>query len=112
MFALAELQRRGQLCITAMADTVENLILDLLEWTARKERTYRETMDAWRTSCPGLRVWEDATGRGLVETTFTNGSSMVRVTQAGFDLLQKRGRAVSNNYGRSGVLEVSLELGT
>ena len=29
-----------------MTDTVENLILDLLEWVERKERTYEETMDA------------------------------------------------------------------
>jgi len=46
-----------------MIDTVENLILDLVEWVARKKRTYRETMDAWRTSCPRLPVWEDATDR-------------------------------------------------
>jgi len=37
-----------------MSDTVENLILDLLEWLDRKERTYQETMDARRTSCPRL----------------------------------------------------------
>jgi hypothetical protein len=30
-----------------MTDTVENLILDLVEWVGRKERTYQETMDAW-----------------------------------------------------------------
>ena len=53
-----------------MTDTVENLILDLVEWVGRKERTYQETMDAWRTSCPKLPVWEDATERGLVETAF------------------------------------------
>lgn len=46
-----------------MPDTVENLILDLLEWVGRKERTYQETMDAWRTSCPRLPVWEDANPR-------------------------------------------------
>jgi hypothetical protein len=27
----------------AVSDTVENLILDLVEWVERKERTYRET---------------------------------------------------------------------
>ena len=37
-----------------MNDTVENLILDLLEWVERKERTYRDTMEEWRTSCPRL----------------------------------------------------------
>ena len=73
-----------------MADTVENLILDLIEWVARQERTYRETMDAWRTSCPRLPVWEDATGRGLVETTLTDGRSLVRVTRAGLDYLKER----------------------
>jgi len=36
------------------------LIVDLLRWLDARERTYRETMDAWRTSCPRLPVWEDA----------------------------------------------------
>jgi hypothetical protein len=73
-----------------MADTVENLILDLLEWVGRRERTYKETMDAWRTSCPRFPVWEDATDRGLVETTHTPDCSIVRVTPAGFALLKER----------------------
>jgi hypothetical protein len=73
-----------------MTNTVENLILDLVEWVGRKERTYRETMDAWRTSCPRLPVWEDATDRGLVETVFTNGRSLVRVTAAGFYFLKEK----------------------
>lgn len=75
-----------------MTDTVENLILDLVEWVGRRERTYHETMDAWRTSCPRLPVWEDATSRGLVETTFSNGLSLVRVTAAGLDLLKEKRR--------------------
>ena len=73
-----------------MTDTVENLILDLVEWVARKERTYRETMDAWRTSCPKLPVWEDATSRGFVETKFANRRSLVHVTQAGLDFLKQK----------------------
>ena len=73
-----------------MTDIVETLILDLVEWVGRKERTYGETMDAWRTSCPRLPVWEDATDRGLVETVFTNGRSRVRVTAAGFQLLKEK----------------------
>jgi hypothetical protein len=73
-----------------MADTVENLILDLIEWVARQERTYRETMDAWRTSCPRLPVWEDATGRGLVETTLADGRLLVKVTQTGFVFLKEQ----------------------
>jgi hypothetical protein len=73
-----------------MTDTVENLMLDLVEWTARKERTYQETMDAWRTSCPRLPVWEDATDRGFVETAFVNGRSLVRTTRAGFEFLREK----------------------
>ena len=72
-----------------MSDTVENLILDLVEWVARTERTYCETMDAWRTSCPRLTVWEDASGRGLVETTSVNGVRLVRVTPAGLAFLNE-----------------------
>jgi hypothetical protein len=44
-----------------MPDTVENLILDLVAWVGRRERTYEETMEAWRTSCPRFPVWEDST---------------------------------------------------
>ena len=80
--------------MASMTDSVENLILDLLEWVGRKERTYPETMDAWRTSCPRFPIWEDATDRGLVETASANGHSLVRVTPAGLALLkEKRPRA-------------------
>jgi DNA-binding PadR family transcriptional regulator len=73
-----------------MSDTVENLILDLVEWVARKERTYQETMDAWRTSCPRLPVWEDANERGLVETAWADGRSLVRATPAGLEHLKRQ----------------------
>lgn len=42
------------------------LVIQLLEWVEARPRTYAETMDAWRTSCPRLPVWEDATDHGLV----------------------------------------------
>ncbi len=35
-------------------------MIQFLEWVASRPRTYAETMDAWRTSCPRLSVWEDA----------------------------------------------------
>lgn len=50
-----------------MSETVDNLILDLLEWIGPGERPYVETMEAWRTSCPRLPVWEDATDLGFIE---------------------------------------------
>ena len=74
-----------------MADIVlETLILDLLQWLAKRDRSYVETMDAWRTSCPRLPIWEDATERGFVETVFVCGRSLVRVTPAGFEFLKKK----------------------
>jgi hypothetical protein len=78
--------------VTPMNDTIENLILDLLEWVGRQPRTYQETMDAWRTSCPRLPVWEDANDRSLVETTPANGHSLVRLTPDGLALLKKHQR--------------------
>jgi len=71
-----------------VADTVESLILDLLEWVALRERTYEETIDAWRTSCPRLPVWEDANDRGLIAAERDNGRLLIRVTAAGLDFLQ------------------------
>jgi hypothetical protein len=72
-----------------MSQTVETLILDLLEWLAARERSYRETMDAWRTSCPRLTVWEDANERGLVCVRDREGFSLVEVTLTGLELLRK-----------------------
>jgi hypothetical protein len=85
-----------------MTDTVENLILDLVEWVGWKQRTYQETMDAWRTSCPSLPVWEDATERGLVETFPLNGRLLVRATSAGVAFLKgKRPHAYEELQQRS-----------
>jgi hypothetical protein len=75
-------------------EATESLILDLLEWVAHKERTYRETMNAWRTSCPRLPVWEDATDRGLVETGPAMANAVVRLTPAGRNLLKEKRRSV------------------
>jgi hypothetical protein len=73
--------------------TVENLILDLLEWIRARDRSYEEVMEAWRTSCPRLPVWEDASDRGFVTREFVNGRSMVRVSSSGLALLEQRRRS-------------------
>jgi len=76
-----------------MVDTVvESLILDLLDWLTERNRTYDEAIEAWRTSCPKLPVWEDATDRGLVAIEVVNGTSIVRVTPPGLTLLSQRKR--------------------
>jgi D-3-phosphoglycerate dehydrogenase / 2-oxoglutarate reductase len=76
-----------------MTDTVvEAFILDLLEWLAARDRSYDEVMEAWRTSCPKLPVWEDANARGLIAMANPDGRCVVRVTPSGLALLQHRRR--------------------
>jgi hypothetical protein len=73
-----------------MTDLVESLILDLVEWVEFKERTYKEALDSWHTSCPRLPVWEDALERGLLERVVRNGRSLLRATTAGLALLREK----------------------
>ena len=49
------------------ATAPEALTLQLLEWVAARPRMYDEALEAWRTSCPRLSVWEDAVIGGFVE---------------------------------------------
>ncbi len=73
-----------------MADTVvESLILDLLEWLVARERSYGEVMDAWRTSCPKLPVWEDANERGFVAIERGGERSLVIITESGRAFLEQ-----------------------
>jgi hypothetical protein len=40
-------------------------------------------MDAWRTSCPRLPVWEDAIDHGLIKCVENGAGLQVTVTDAG-----------------------------
>ena len=65
----------------------EPLILDMLQWIAAEQRSYADVMDAWRTSCPRLTIWEDAVDRDLVERQ----GGIVSVTPKGqIELLKRR----------------------
>ena len=46
---------------TSSSATVENLIINLLEWIGTEPRAYAEVLEAWQTSCPRFPVWEDET---------------------------------------------------
>ncbi len=75
---------------TAMPDTVEALVLDLLEWVGHGERPYAEVLEAWRTSCPRLPVWEDATDGGFIERRHVPGRGpVISVSAAGKKHLRK-----------------------
>lgn len=76
---------------------IENkaLVLDLVEWVAQKPRPYAEVMEAWRTSCPRLPIWEDAVDLGLVACSMAPGrGTMVGVTPSGEALLRAEGRVL------------------
>jgi hypothetical protein len=82
---------RNQRTLQAVSETVDSLILDLLEWIGPGERPYTETMEAWRTSCPRLPVWEDATDLGFIERHREPGRpAVVAVSAAGTEHLRGR----------------------
>jgi len=81
---------------------VEALILDLLESLAVRDRSYEEVMDAWRTSCPKLPIWEEANQRGLLEQEDAGGRSVVRISPSGRALLERR------RFSRNGVTARSI----
>ena len=73
-----------------MPSTLDPLILDLLEWIGPMSRPYPEVMDAWRTSCPQLPVWEEANERGFIERHQEPGRGhCVSVSESGADHLRK-----------------------
>jgi D-3-phosphoglycerate dehydrogenase len=76
---------------------VDALIVDLLEWLASRDRTYREVIDVWRTSCPKLPVWEDANDRGFVVKQNVDGREIIKLTAAGSNFLQRRGASRTNS---------------
>lgn len=73
-----------------MSPIIAPLVLDLVEWVARQPRSYAEVMEAWRTSCPRLDVWEEAVDQGLLVR-----AEPVRVTPRGLRLLSEAGRGVT-----------------
>jgi hypothetical protein len=73
-----------------VADTVDSLILDLLEWLGPGSRPYREVLEAWATSCPRFPVWEDATDRGFIARHRAPGrGALVSVSAAGAEHLRR-----------------------
>ena len=72
-----------------MPDAVSPLLLQFLAWVAARPRTYEEAMDAWRSSCPRLTVWDDAVLDGFIqiESAGALSQSPVTLTPKGKDIL-------------------------
>jgi hypothetical protein len=67
--------------------SVEALLRDFLLWVEREPRTYQDVMDAWRSTCPRLTVWEDALIAGYVELEQGSAPQRVMLTPRGLDRL-------------------------
>jgi hypothetical protein len=78
-------QKRHQLGST-WVPIIDALTLQRLGWLAEHPRSYPETIDAWKSSCPRLTVWEDAIAEGLVRV---EGQHVV-LTAAGEEFLPAR----------------------
>ncbi|HET7526599.1 MAG TPA: 3-phosphoglycerate dehydrogenase [Burkholderiaceae bacterium] len=79
-----------------MTDPVDALIIDLLEWVGPRPRPYAEVLDAWRTSCPRLPVWEEANARGYLEHRHDEGrAAMVLLSAAGRAHLARQRQAAA-----------------
>jgi hypothetical protein len=78
-----------------MAETTDPLVLDLVEWIAREPRLYSEVIEAWRTSCPRLTIWEDAVDRGYVARQSVAGIGVrVAITAGGEQFLRDNARTI------------------
>jgi len=62
------------------------LTLQMLAWIDERPRTYEETMEAWKTSCPRLSIYEDALSDGLIGVA-TGG---ITLTEIGKKLLERQ----------------------
>jgi hypothetical protein len=71
-----------------MTQPLNALTVQLLEWISNHPRTYAEALDAWRTSCPRLSIWEDACIDGLIDCD--PGSQIVSVSPKGILSLRQR----------------------
>jgi hypothetical protein len=80
-----------------VSEPVDSLILDLLTWIRAEPRPYAEVMDAWRTSCPQLPVWEEANERGfIIRRRVPPGGVIVSLSAAGArHLREHRGLVVA-----------------
>ncbi|KAI1691538.1 hypothetical protein DDE05_21450 [Streptomyces cavourensis] len=82
--------------LEASASQLGNLAQFLI-WVSEHPRTYADIMDAWRTSCPRLSAWEDATANGLIDLTrgHASGPAVAVLTPKGRAWLDAREKSAA-----------------
>ena len=80
-----------------MPDPARALTLQFLAWVDESPRTYAQAMEAWRSTCPRLSIWEDAILDGLVAFAggATRNQSRVTLTAKGRALLRQENTPVT-----------------
>ncbi len=76
-----------------MSNALDLLTLQFLAWVGERRRSYAEAMEAWRTSCPRMPVWENAVDDELVRLTQGKDGALVELTQKGWAMLDDRAGA-------------------
>ena len=85
----------------------EPLVADFLEWIFSQPRPYTEVMEAWRTSCPRLTIWEDSLDAKFVRLDRSSRSSetAVCITERGSQFLRSQGRLSDDQRGTNRLLQ-------
>ena len=73
------------------ADPARALMLQFLGWVAERPRSRSEVMEAWRSTCPRLTIWEDAIIEGLVRID-PKSQTLVVLTEPGRAMLLEASR--------------------
>ncbi len=76
------------------------IMIQFLAWVADRPRNYAQAMEAWRSSCPRLSVWEDAIVEGLIRID-SNADRSVRLTPRGSAALARVQPKTSARSGRA-----------
>jgi len=86
-----------------MSNPADALTDQFLAWVADGGRSYGEVMEAWRTSCPRLSIWEDALGDGFVQIRNRPGGTreqaLVTITEHGLARLRSRAEPLRARAG-------------
>jgi hypothetical protein len=78
--------------------SISLLTVQFLTWLADRPRTYADVMEAWRSTCPRISVWEDSFTAGLVRCE-GGGRRAVSLTPRGRTVLEQSAAAAPTKGG-------------
>jgi hypothetical protein len=86
------------------------IMIQFLAWVSDRPRNYALAMEAWRSSCPRLSVWEDAIIEGLVRIE-SNANRTVSLTKRGAAVLeQAQPQAVADTEHQTPRIKIPVKM--